>query len=61
MSLWELTITVDIDDDALAAHDGDEGPPPNRVKDWYSSDVLLACQKGILSFDDDEIGFAKKL
>lgn len=61
MALWELTIRVEIDDEALRAHNDDEAPPSNNVKEWYSSDVLLAHQKGILEFEHEEIEFAQRV
>jgi hypothetical protein len=43
-----ITMVVDIDLEALAAHDQDRGPPPRDLADWHASDVFAAYDRGIL-------------
>lgn len=51
MSKWRFTIEVEVDDEALAEHDGDAKPPPGEVEDWYDSDLLAALTMGIAELE----------
>ena len=42
MSTWRFEIVVDVDDDALADHDGTNKPPPNDPAEWYGGDLEAA-------------------
>jgi hypothetical protein len=46
---------VEIDTDALAAHDEDQGPPPNDLADWYGGDLERALELGIAEVEHAEI------
>jgi hypothetical protein len=46
---------VEIDTDALAAHDGDKAPPPNDLTDWYGGDLERALELGIAEVEHAEI------
>lgn len=54
MSRHRFTIVVDVDDDALAAHDEDQSPPPQAVEDWEGSDILTAQRLDIVTEVDIE-------
>lgn len=47
MTLYRMTIEVDVDDELLASHDGDMKPPPNDVAEWYGGDLVEAIDVGI--------------
>ncbi len=48
MSRHRFEIIVDVNDEALAAHDGEEKTPPNDVADWESFDIQDAGRHGLL-------------
>lgn len=45
MTVYRMTIEVDVDDEALAAHNGDDQAPPNHIGDWYGTDILAAVER----------------
>lgn len=47
MSRHHFSIHVDIDDEVLAEHDGENAPPSNDPDEWNGSDILLALELGI--------------
>lgn len=49
---FEFTLRLHVDEEALAAHDGEKTPPPNDVEDWDASDLLAAERLEIVSFSD---------
>ena len=61
MAKYEITLIVDIDEIALALHDGDEAPPPNDVNEWYDSDIFLAHEKGWVDTSGDLLEFVKRV
>lgn len=46
MSLHRFTVDVEIDDDAIADHDGEAAPPPNDPAEWDARDLFLAADRG---------------
>lgn len=54
-----MTIEVDVDDELLAAHDGEKGPPPNDVYEWWGGDLLTAVNNGFAEIVHDEIAVEK--
>lgn len=48
MSRHRFVIEVDVDDEALAKHDGDKAAPPGDVDEWIASDLLAADALGII-------------
>lgn len=55
MSTYRMTITVEVDDEALEAHDGDQKPPPNDVYEWYQTDLIEAVNSGLAEVSHDEV------
>lgn len=55
MSQHKIELRIDVDDEALAAHNGDVTPPPNKVDEWDASDLLAAIHAGIVDVAEAEI------
>lgn len=55
MSIYRMTIEVDVDDELLADHDGDQVAPPNDVDDWYGGDLIAAVNAGLAEVVHDEV------
>lgn len=47
MSIHRITMEIDVDDELLADHNGDDTAPPNDLNDWYGGDVEAAFRLGI--------------
>ena len=48
MSTHRFALELEIDDEALAEHDGEASPPPNDPADWNAPDLAVAIQKGFV-------------
>lgn len=48
MSRLTVEMAFDLDDEALAAHDGAKEAPPNDVEDWDGYDIFRARDFGFL-------------
>lgn len=48
MSVHRFIVDIEVDDDALAAHDGEQMAPPNEVDEWEGRDIFEAVDKGIV-------------
>lgn len=57
MSRHQFSVIVDVDDEILAAHDGDQNPPPNEVDDWDFRDIIQAVEEGIVDEFESEVSF----
>lgn len=55
MSWHRYEVLVEVDDDALAGHDGDQVPPPNHPSEWDLRDLLLAGEKELANLEDGEV------
>jgi hypothetical protein len=42
---------IEIDEEYLAEHNGDEKPPPNDLTDWYGGDLEAALGLGIVEVE----------
>lgn len=60
MSMYRTEILVEIDDELLADHDGEEAPPPNDVSEWYGGDLMRAIEEGIAEIVHDEIPMVRQ-
>jgi len=49
MSIWEVTMKIEVDDDLLADHQGKDEAPPDDITDWYDGDVFTAYDKLIVA------------
>lgn len=58
---YRITIDVDVNDELLAEHDGDQKPPPNDVEDWYGTDLIEAVNDGIAEVEHAECVSIEKL
>lgn len=58
MSRHRFEIIVEIDDEALAEHDGDRKPPPNSIEDWtIFGDLARAISEAIVDEGESEIEY----
>lgn len=58
MSRHKFEIILDVDDDALGDHDGQQAAPPNEVDDWTEfSDIARAIEKGIVDPGECEVAW----
>jgi hypothetical protein len=46
-------IEFEIDDEAMAEHDGDKVAPPNEVDEWEFRDLFRAHEQSLLEDDGD--------
>ena len=61
MSEYIFTLKLEIDDEALRAHDGEAAPPPNDPEDWDPADLLVAQELEILNFRDGTLERIEKV
>lgn len=55
MSRHKFTVILDVDDEALADHDGDQKSPPNEIPEWEGSDIFAAYREGIVDPGESEV------
>ena len=55
MAQYEMKLVVNVDEELLADHDGEEKPPPNDILDWYGGDLVAALDAGIAEIEHDQI------
>lgn len=60
MAQIRVTMTLNLDEEALAAHDEDKAPPPD-IEDWYDSDVFDAHDAGIVETQHVELESIEKV
>lgn len=61
MTTYRMPVIVEVDDDLLGAHDGEDRPPLNEVEDWYGGDLQAAIQLGIAEIVHEPIDDVEKL
>jgi hypothetical protein len=52
VSRYEVNLIIDVDDEALATHDGDKEPPPNDPEEWYFTDLVRALDYEFASVEN---------
>ena len=55
MTLYRLTMEIQVDDELLAEHDGYNKPPPNDLREWYGGDILTAFNDGLAEPVHDQV------
>lgn len=55
MSIYRFTVEVEVDDEALAEHDGNQKPPPNDPREWYGGDLVTAIHEGFAEVVHDQL------
>ena len=61
MSRYRFILTIEVDDEALDAHDGDQVPPPNEVESWEARDIFLAAERGLVDPTLSEADFDEEV
>lgn len=55
MTTYRFVVEVEVDDEALAEHDGRRKPPPNDPRDWYGGDLITAIDCEIAEVVHDQL------
>lgn len=50
-----FAVEVEIDEEALAEHDGNAAPPPNDPFEWYGGDLVTAIEQGYAEVTHDQL------
>ncbi len=61
MSPYRFLLTIEVDDEALDAHDGNQASPPNEVEEWDARDIFRAAELGIVNPSESDASFDEEV
>jgi len=61
MSRHLVHLVVEVDDEALAEHDGNKKPPPNDVHEWEARDLADAADLEIVDLGESALEYQEEL